>query len=190
VAANAAGPLPFRGTEKHHIMEERQDVDWPAVKRAYEGKTCTVAHICEHFAIHPSLLYARVERDRWEMRRPVYRHRENQRTVERMRRMVRREIGSLSAELDAAPGALPLAERERLARVLTSLARLLDKIADIEGKLFAARAETPAEAAAASAQAAGADDDTRRESIAERIDALRARFREEHGAGGVVAGRS
>ncbi|MEJ1157989.1 hypothetical protein [Prosthecomicrobium sp. N25] len=154
------------------------EVDWPAVRLAYEESALAVGEILQRFRIPAGELYRRAGAEGWRLRQPrTGKPRGGRRTaaakpgrarpidraalVDRLFQVVERQIGDIEARLARAPDAETAPADEKDARTLAALARTLELLIGLE-KIAVPPAET-----------AEVDIDAFRADIARRLAGLR-----------------
>lgn len=176
---------------------------WGAVKRAYEAGAETIAHICATYQISAGRLRRRAKRDGWRRRKTSAgqrkrtagtKKRSSESSGNNRAQLVRRLYARLAhhmtlAERDGAQeGEGSEADRERRARTLSTLARTLEKLIELERGLKQANGETTGAAAGKAGSSAPDDLEQFRNNLAQRIARLGGNAGTGAGSGDVDAG--
>lgn len=154
-----------------------KNADWLNIRAAYEGGELSVTSILKHYNISSKTLYKRAEAEAWQTRRVRTPKKANLATLTRLRSIVSSEIEQLEHDIVFTQEVLPLADRERVTKVMAGLIKLLEGIADLEGRLEAVAGQSVIKNSST-----GPDEDTLRKRLAERIAGLRDRTRNDAGS--------
>lgn len=146
---------------------EAQAPDWAAIREAYEGRELKVTEIARTYGVSPPTIYRRIEDQEWQRRHAGRSDVKRRTLLRRLGNLVSSELSVLEESAQAGPQDRSLADRERLAKVAAGLVKLMESIAALEAELERARL-----AARKSRERPDQDDDTRRQSLAERIHRL------------------
>jgi len=142
------------------------ELDWLAVREAYEATSEPRHLICHRFGISSWQLSDRAATDGWMLRRPGTKG-----TYDQRRRMIERLFKTLEAKLSsleermATQGSGTSADADREARDLSAIVRNFEKVADADDKLKRRIKRRRPETVAA-------DSDRIRDEIAQRLARL------------------
>jgi hypothetical protein len=164
---------PLTHLQKLEIMPVQNT--WMQIRAAYEGSREPVHKIARRYRVGLKTIYKRIELEGWRTRNINARTTNNLATLARLRRMVVTEVDLVEKDLSGSEGLLPLADRERLTKVMAGVIKLMEGIADLEQRFNKISEDMHADT-----EQSNLDDDAMRESIAQRID----RMRKQHGTQG------
>ena len=144
--------------------------DWAAIRETYEGRKLKVTEIAAAFGVSAPTIYRRIEDEDWQRRHNGRQDAKRRGMLRRLGNLVSRELTVLEESAQAGVEDLSLTDRERLAKVAAGLVKLMESIAALEAELN--RAAEARRAARGERGTRNIDDDTRRQSLAERIHRL------------------
>lgn len=111
-----------------------RDVDWDLVAALYADRSISLAEIERRCGVPRGTISSRAAREGWPMRQPRKRAPKPKYKVliNRMFRALDKQMHDVEQRLETGPAERGPAERERDARTLASLTRILEKLRELE----------------------------------------------------------